>query len=75
MREALREALLTQVPAPIVSLLGRSAYEQGVEDVFHMLQSPTFVLQLAYGLLEIALIHLLPELRPLFRKLEQGQLL
>lgn len=42
-----------------------------MEDVFRMLQSPTFVLQLGYGLLEILVVHLLPELKPLFRSLER----
>ena len=39
-----------------------------------MLQSPTFCLQLGYGVLEIAIVHLFPELKPLFRSLQHGSL-
>lgn len=42
-----------------------------MEDVFGMLQSPTFVQQLGYGLLHIALVNLFPELKPLFRRMER----
>lgn len=45
-----------------------------MRDLFEMLQSPTFSSQLGYGVLEIALVHLLPELKPLFRTLQHGGL-
>lgn len=38
----------------------------GMRDALDMLQSQTFVMQLAYGLLEILLGNLFPELEPLF---------
>lgn len=37
-----------------------------------MMQSQTFVSQLGYGLLRIALVNLIPELRPLFHSIERG---
>ena len=37
-----------------------------------MMQSPTFVLQLGYGILEILVVNLFPELKALFRGLEEG---
>ena len=46
----------------------------GMTDVFEMLQSPTFCHHLGYGCMEIALGHLFPELRPLFRTLQHGGL-
>ena len=45
---------------------------RGIHDLFDMMQSRTFVLQLGYGLLKIVLLNLLPELRPLFRSIERG---
>lgn len=46
----------------------------GMEDLFEMMQSLTFVQQLGYGILEILVVHLVPELKPLFRQLETGTL-
>lgn len=37
-----------------------------------MLQSPTFVLQLGYGVLEICCVNVFPEMKPLFRQMEHG---
>ena len=37
-----------------------------------MMQSPTFVQQLGYGVLRIALLSFFPELRPLFQQIEHG---
>lgn len=48
------------------------ARRSGVQDVFDMLQSPTFVMQLGYGILEILVVNTFPELKTLFRGLEQG---
>ncbi len=42
-----------------------------MEDLFGLLQSTTFVQQLGYGLLEVAIVHMFPELKPLFRKMER----
>lgn len=38
-----------------------------------MLQSPTFVLHLGYGILEILVVNTFPELKTLFRGLERGE--
>ena len=43
-----------------------------MQDVFDLLQSPTFVSQLGYGILEILAVNTFPELKTLFRGLEQG---
>lgn len=45
---------------------------RGMQDLFDLIQSPTFVQQLGYGLLKIVLLNLLPELRPLFRSIERS---
>ena len=46
----------------------------GMQDLFDMLQSPTFCSQVGYGVLEIAVVHLFPELKSLFRTLQHGGL-
>ena len=42
-----------------------------MRDLFEMLQSPAFCAQLGYGVLEVAVAYLFPELKPLFRHLQQ----
>lgn len=44
----------------------------GVQDIFDMMQSPTFVLQLGYGVLEILCVNVFPDMKPLFRQMEHG---
>lgn len=46
----------------------------GVRDLYDMLQSPTFCHQLGYGVLEVCIVHLVPELKALFRTLQHGGL-
>jgi hypothetical protein len=71
-REAVGELLLRRPPAALVRLVGRTAYADGAQDVFEMMQSGAFMRQLGYGLLEIAALHLCPEMRGLFNQLEHG---
>ena len=71
-REAVGEALLRRPPAALVRLVGRSAYSEGAQDVYEMMQSAAFMRQLGYGVLEIAALHLCPELKALFNELERG---
>mmetsp|Transcript_13710 Transcript_13710/g.41406 ORF Transcript_13710/g.41406 Transcript_13710/m.41406 type:complete len:1265 (+) Transcript_13710:304-4098(+) len=70
-REALQQTLRARAPPALVSLVGRPAYSRGVQDIFDLLQSPTFLLQLGYGILEILAVSAFPELKPLFRQLER----
>ena len=42
----------------------------GVDDLFEMIQSRTFIYQLGYGLIKIFVVNLFAELRPLFRQME-----
>lgn len=44
---------------------------RGMQDLYDMMQSQTFVHQLGYGILRIVLVNLIPELRPLFRSIEK----
>lgn len=70
-REAVRDLLFKKPPFPLVSLVGRNTYNEGVQDLFEMLQSPIFMRQLGYGALEILVLHLCPEMKELFQDLEQ----
>ncbi|KAG7671832.1 hypothetical protein Ndes2526B_g07257 [Nannochloris sp. 'desiccata'] len=72
-REAVWELLLRKAPSPLIRLVGRTPYNEGVQDLYEMIQSPTFMKQLGYGLLEIAALHLCPELKGLFQNLDSLQ--
>jgi len=72
-REAVWELLLKKAPSPLIRLVGKTPYNQGVQDLYEMIQSPTFMKQLGYGLLEIAALHLCPELKGLFQNLDSPQ--
>jgi sorting nexin-13 len=71
-REAVWELLLRKAPGPLLRLVGKTPYNEGVQDLYEMIQSPTFMKQLGYGLLEIAALHLCPELKGLFQNLESN---
>ncbi len=47
-------------------------WRRGMQDLFDMVQSQTFVSQIGYGLIRIVLVNLMPELRPLFHSIERG---
>ena len=51
-----------------------SVLRSGVQDVFDMMQSSTFVMQLGYGILEILCVNVFPEMKSIFRGLEAGDL-
>jgi len=69
--ENLRSRLFRHAPAALVSLVGRTNYMAAMKDVYDMLQLPTFVLQIGYGVLEIVLLSLFPELKDLFVKIHR----
>lgn len=74
LREAVGELLFSRAPMALVRLVGKGPYTEGVQDLFEMMQSATFMRQLGYGLLEIAALHVCPELKGLFQQLEHGGL-
>ncbi|CAD7702485.1 unnamed protein product [Ostreobium quekettii] len=69
MVERMRHRLITQATPAFTHLLGKSTYLEGMQDVFDMLQLPTFVTQLGYGVMEIAVLALYPELKDIFRRI------
>jgi len=68
------ELLLRRAPTALVRLVGKGPYTEGVSDLYEMMQSPTFMRQLGYGVLEIGALHLCPELKEMFHNLEHGGL-
>lgn len=68
--EAVLHLLLHRSPTPLVRLVGRGAYVNGVTDLWEMMQSPTLVRQLGYGVLEILSVHLFPEMKGMFGAME-----
>ena len=59
---------------PVALLFRMCLPFSGVQDVFDMMQSPTFVMQLGYGVLEILTVNVFPEMKTIFRSLEAGDL-
>lgn len=68
---AVKELIETRVPATLVTLLGRQTYLNGVMDLYEMCQSHAMMQQLGYGLLEVVLVNLFPELRRVFKQFER----
>ena len=45
-----------------------------MRDLYDMLQLPCFTQTLGYNIMEVLLLHLMPELKPLFQTLAHGGL-
>ena len=71
MAERLKHRLTGQAPPAFTSLVGRSTYQKGMRDIHDMLQLPTFVTQIGYGVLEIGVLALYPELRDFFSRIHR----
>eukprot|EP00803_Ostreobium_quekettii_P004985 evm.model.scf_463.2 EVM.evm.TU.scf_463.2 scf_463:20967-31329(+) len=69
MAERLRHRLITQANPVFTRLLGKSTYLKGIQDLYDMLQLPTFMTQLGYGVVEIVVLALYPELEDLFGRI------
>lgn len=69
--DLLRIRLFRHAPAALVRLVGRNSYMGSMKDVYDMLQLQTFVRQIGYGVLEIVLLALFPELKDLFAKIHK----
>ncbi|KAG9135073.1 hypothetical protein Leryth_011571 [Lithospermum erythrorhizon] len=60
-----KKMIFNGAPTTLVSLIGHKQYRRSAKDIYYFLQSPTCLKQLAYGILELLLISLFPELRDL----------
>ncbi|KAF9600583.1 hypothetical protein IFM89_010069 [Coptis chinensis] len=60
-----KKMILDGAPTTLVSLIGNKQYKRCARDVYYFLQSNICVKQLSYGLLELLLVSVFPELRDL----------
>ncbi|KAF8410591.1 hypothetical protein HHK36_003123 [Tetracentron sinense] len=60
-----KKMILGGAPTALVSLIGHKQYRRCAKDIYYFLQSTICVKQLAYGMLELLLVSVFPELRDL----------
>ncbi|TVU26776.1 hypothetical protein EJB05_29337 [Eragrostis curvula] len=60
-----KKLLLDGTPSTLVSIIGYKQYRRSARDIYYFLQSNVCVKQLAYAMLEQALVTIFPELRQL----------
>lgn len=58
-----KKMLFEGAPATLVSLIGHNQYRRCAKDMYYFLQSSICVKQLAYGILELLLVSVFPEMR------------
>ncbi|CAL5377276.1 unnamed protein product [Camellia sinensis] len=58
-------------PTALVSLIGHKQYHRTAGDIYYFLQSTICLKQLAYGILELVLVSVFPELRDLVLDIHQ----
>ncbi|KAG6413346.1 hypothetical protein SASPL_126055 [Salvia splendens] len=61
----MKKMLLDGAPTTFVSLIGQKQYRQCTGDLYYFLQSTVCLKQLSYGILELVLLSIFPELREL----------
>ncbi|XP_073028071.1 uncharacterized protein [Primulina eburnea] len=59
----LKKMIFDGAPTTLVSLIGHKQYRRSARDVYYFLQSTVCLKQLGYGILELVLISVFPELR------------
>lgn len=58
-----KKMILNGAPTTLVSLIGHNQYKRCAKDIYYFLQSTVCLKQLAYGILELVLVSVFPELR------------
>ncbi|XP_071930858.1 uncharacterized protein [Coffea arabica] len=58
-----KKLLFDGAPSALVSLIGHKQYRRCARDIYYFLQSTICLKQLAYGILELVLVSIFPELR------------
>ncbi|KAL2537407.1 Phox-associated domain [Forsythia ovata] len=58
-----KKIIFNGVPTTLVSLIGQKQYRRCSRDIYYFLQSTVCLKQLAYGILELLLLSVFPELR------------
>ncbi|MCL7046827.1 hypothetical protein MKW94_008088 [Papaver nudicaule] len=59
----IKKMMLSGAPTALVSLIGHKQYRRCAKDLYYFLQSNICVKQLAYGMLELILVSVFPELQ------------
>ncbi|KAI7750529.1 hypothetical protein M8C21_008702, partial [Ambrosia artemisiifolia] len=59
----IKKMIFKGAPTTLVSLIGRKQYKRSAKDVYYFLQSAVCLKQLGYGILELALMAIFPELQ------------
>ncbi|PSS19177.1 Sorting nexin-25 like [Actinidia chinensis var. chinensis] len=61
----IKKMIFNGAPTTLVSLIGHKQYRRCAKDIYFFLQSTVCLKQLAYGILELVIITVFPELRDL----------
>ncbi|PIN08680.1 hypothetical protein CDL12_18745 [Handroanthus impetiginosus] len=67
-----KKMLFNGAPATLVSLIGHKQYRRCTRDIYYFLQSTVCLKQLGYGILELVLISVFPELRDLVMDIHEN---
>ncbi|KAK9112955.1 hypothetical protein Scep_020474 [Stephania cephalantha] len=68
-----KKMLLGGAPTTLVSLIGHKQYKRCARDLYYFLQSNICIKQLAYGILELSLVSIFPELREVILDVHEKQ--
>ncbi|XP_019170179.1 PREDICTED: uncharacterized protein LOC109165730 isoform X2 [Ipomoea nil] len=66
-----KKMLFDGAPTTLVSLIGHKQYRRCARDIYYFLQSTICLKQLAYGILELLLVTVFPELRELVKDIHE----
>ncbi|XP_020232783.1 uncharacterized protein LOC109813079 isoform X1 [Cajanus cajan] len=67
----IKKLLFDSAPSTLVSLIGHKQYRHCARDIYYFSQSNTCVKQLAYAILELALVTIFPEMRNVVLSIHQ----
>jgi hypothetical protein len=71
--EQLRQRLMaSNVPSPLLALLGKNAYLKCMDDIYGMMQSKTLMYHLGLTLVETVLVAMFPEIKGTVRAMHQA---
>ncbi|XP_076935460.1 uncharacterized protein LOC143602127 [Bidens hawaiensis] len=67
----IKKMIFKGAPTTLVSLIGRKQYKRSAKDIYYFLQSAVCLKQLGYGVLELALLAVFPELQGIILNVHQ----
>lgn len=68
-----KKMIFNGAPSTLVSLIGHNQYKRCAKDVYYFLQSAVCLKQLAYGLLELVIITVFPELHDIVTDVHENK--